>query len=82
MNDEQRAAFEAWIRQRHPHLDLQQTMGLDGIEYAITRVQLAWSVWQEVIEHTKKVPLPCAYCSKQEFKGWSNGKCPYCGVAK
>ena len=25
-------------------------------------------------------PLPCSYCNSPEFKGWSNGKCPYCGA--
>jgi hypothetical protein len=26
-----------------------------------------------------KKPLPCGYCSDYTFKGWHNGKCPYCG---
>lgn len=26
-----------------------------------------------------KNPRPCGYCSKPDFKGWHQGKCPYCG---
>jgi len=26
-----------------------------------------------------KKPLPCSYCTIMTFKGWHNGKCPYCG---
>jgi hypothetical protein len=29
--------------------------------------------------NTEKIPLPCAYCTPPTFKGWHNGKCPYCG---
>lgn len=25
-------------------------------------------------------PLPCPYCTLKTFKGWQNGKCPYCGL--
>jgi hypothetical protein len=24
-------------------------------------------------------PLPCPYCTLTTFKGWQDGKCPYCG---
>jgi hypothetical protein len=26
-----------------------------------------------------KKELPCGYCTVMTFKGWHNGKCPYCG---
>lgn len=33
-------------------------------------------------EIEKKRALPCAYCKPPSFKGWQNGKCPYCGKTK
>jgi hypothetical protein len=32
-----------------------------------------------VLGKVDKKPLPCGYCTVMTFKGWHNGKCPYCG---
>ena len=34
------------------------------------------------IAHVKKTERPCGYCTPPTFKGWQNGKCPYCGKTK
>lgn len=31
------------------------------------------------IGSSHKNPLPCSYCTATAFKGWFEGKCPYCG---
>ena len=31
------------------------------------------------IGSSDKKPLPCSYCTLMTFKGWHEGKCPYCG---
>lgn len=31
------------------------------------------------IGSSDKKPLPCSYCTRTTFKGWHEGKCPYCG---
>lgn len=31
---------------------------------------------------TPRKELPCYYCTSPTFKGWSEGKCPYCGKPK
>ena len=50
----------------------------------VFQTERANKIGNDLIEALKqvKVPLPCAYCSKPEFKGWSDGKCPYCGVMR
>lgn len=30
----------------------------------------------------EKKPLPCSYCTLTTFKGWQDGKCPYCGSVR
>jgi len=32
-----------------------------------------------VLGKVDKKPLPCGYCTAFTFKGWQDGKCPYCG---
>ena len=50
----------------------------------MSQTEVLNKIGNDLIEALKqvKVPLPCAYCSKPEFKGWSDGKCPYCGVMR
>jgi len=83
VNNEQRAAFEAWVHRFSQRLNLDRfddSVDFHAGYYKNWFVQYQWEAWQAAIEHATKVSLPCAYCSKPEFKGWCDGKCPYCGV--
>lgn len=35
--------------------------------------------WKDRSDEVAGRELPCAYCKPPMFKGWSDGKCPYCG---
>jgi len=48
--DEQRAAFEAWVRKEHPHAWLRRDE-IDADKYYFSETRLAWEVWQAAAEH-------------------------------
>ena len=64
--DNQHAAFEAFMREKNPNHDLQHEYGI----YHSSTIQRLWDTWQASIEHDRQQrgePASGAYISKPDL---------------